>query len=61
MTDKQQFLNYVAANAGRTDFKPENIRDVISKLERYVAEGKAEKYQAKLEEARAVLRFLETE
>lgn len=61
MTDKQAFLAYVNANAGRADFKPENIRDVVAKLERYVADGKAERYQAQLAEARAVLRFLEAE
>lgn len=61
-TDKQAFLDFIAANNGRSDFDPEaQIREQIAKLERYVEQGgeKAGKYAGKLVEARRVLNFLE--
>lgn len=60
MTDKEAFIQYMNSIQGRTDLNADSIRAVVEKLERYVANGRAEKYQAKLDEAKQVLRFLES-
>jgi hypothetical protein len=61
-TDKQAFLEFVNANAGRTDFEPESqAKAELAKLERYISQGgqKAEKYKEKHMELTRIVRFLE--
>jgi hypothetical protein len=59
MTDKEAFIKYVNTIQGRKDLSINSIYQLAEKLEKYIADGKADKYAAKLAEAKQVINFLE--